>query len=111
MLDILTFVVFAILIAAAIFVIVKLGGLPGKLARQRSHPQADAINVAGWLGLFTVGVVWVLAMVWAFMKPPRVAVGADAVETDNEIATGLKARVETLEAEIERLEREKKPKT
>ncbi len=88
MLDILTFVVFAILIAAAIFVIVKLGGLPGKLARQRSHPQADAINVAGWLGLFTVGVVWVLAMVWAFMKPPRVAVDTVAVETHSEAGTG-----------------------
>ncbi len=111
MLDILTFVVFAILIAAAIFVVVKLGGLPGKLARQRSHPQADAINVAGWLGLFTVGVVWVLAMVWAFVKPPQLAVGADAVETDNKIATGLQARVAALEAEIERLKREKKPNT
>ena len=75
MLDVMTFAVLAILIAAAIFVVVKLGSLPGTLARDRGHPQADAINVAGWLGLFTLGVVWVLAMVWAFTKPPRAGAG------------------------------------
>ncbi len=111
MLDVMTFVVLAILIAAAIFVVVMLGSLPGKLARHRGHPQADAITVAGWLGLLTFGVVWVLAMVWAFMKPPRAAVGADALETNNDTATGLQARVEALEAEIERLKREQESKT
>lgn len=111
MLDVITFVVFAILIATAIFVVVKLGSLPGKLARHRGHPQADAINVAGWLGLLTVGVVWVLAMVWAFMKPARTGAGGDPVETDNETATGLQARVEALEAEVERLKHDKEPQT
>ena len=82
MLDVMTFVVFAILIAAAIIVVVQLGSLPGKLARHRGHPQADAINMAGWLGLLTVGVVWVLAMVWAFTKPPC----ANPVETPDAAA-------------------------
>jgi hypothetical protein len=111
-LDVLTFIVFGILIAAAIFVVAKLGSLPGKLARQRGHPQADAINVAGWLGLFTAGVIWVIAMIWAFTKPPRrAAAGAGAVGTDSDPGAGLQVRVAVLEAEIERLKREKEPKT
>ncbi len=111
MLDVITFVVFAILIAAAIFVVVMLGSLPGKISRHRGHPQADAITVAGWLGLLTVGVVWVLAMVWAFMKSPRAASARMQLSNDNETATELQARVEALEAEVERLAREKEPQT
>jgi hypothetical protein len=42
--------------------------MPGKIAAQRKHPQAEAINVAGWLGLLT-GIVWILAMIWAYIKP------------------------------------------
>jgi hypothetical protein len=57
-------IVFALL---AIGVIVLIAALPGKLAKSRNHPQAVAINVCGWLGLPT-GVLWVLAMVWAFLQ-------------------------------------------
>jgi hypothetical protein len=40
----------------------------GKIAAQRNHPQAEAIKVAGWLGMLT-GIIWILAMIWAYMKP------------------------------------------
>jgi len=45
-LDAFAFVVFAVLIAAAVIIFVSLGQLPGRLARQWGHPQASAINVA-----------------------------------------------------------------
>jgi hypothetical protein len=72
-LDAIAFSVFAVLIAAAIVIIVFLGQLPGRLARQRQHPQAAAINVAGWLGVATLGLLWPLALVWAFVTPTPTA--------------------------------------
>ena len=63
--------VFITIIVSAVAVFVALAALPGKTARARQHPNADAINVAGWLGLLlTMGVVWVLAMIWAYTLPP-----------------------------------------
>jgi hypothetical protein len=68
-LDIFAFVVFGIIIVAAVVIVVFLGSLPGKIAQQRGHPQAAAINVAGWLGLATGGLLWPIALIWAFLKP------------------------------------------
>ena len=58
MLDVLTFVVLGILLSAGLYAAFRLGALPGQLARQRGHPHADAINVAGWVGLLTLGLLW-----------------------------------------------------
>ena len=46
-----------------------LGGLPGRIARQRRHRQAEAIRIMGWLGLLTGGIVWAVALVWAYILP------------------------------------------
>jgi hypothetical protein len=71
-LDIFAFVVFAVLLAAVVFAVVALGSLPGAIARKRGHPQAAAINVASWLGVATLGILWPLALIWAFLNPsPR----------------------------------------
>jgi Protein of unknown function (DUF3302) len=68
-LDAFAFVVFAVLIAVAVIAIVSLGQLPGRLARKWGHPQASAVNVAGWIGVATGGLVWPLALIWAFIIP------------------------------------------
>lgn len=70
--DIMAFVVFAVLLVTAVIIIVLLGQLPGRVAQKRGHPQAAAINVAGWLGLATGGVLWLVAIIWAFMRPVAV---------------------------------------
>jgi len=67
--DIMAFVVFAVLIVAAIILIVTIGQLPGQIALKRGHPQAAAINVAGWLGVITLGILWPIALIWAFLNP------------------------------------------
>ena len=69
MLNLFAFVVLLLAVAAAVFVIVVLGGLPGKIALQRGHHQAEAINICGWAGLIT-GVFWLIALVWAHTQPP-----------------------------------------
>ena len=45
--------------------IVKIHTYPGKIARQRHHPQADAIDVTSLLGLI-VFPFWMAALVWAY---------------------------------------------
>ena len=67
-LDIFALVVMGVLIAFIIFIVVKLGPLPGNIARSRGHPQADAINILGWIGVITLGLAWPLALIWAYTQ-------------------------------------------
>ena len=62
-----TLVVVAML-AAVIYIL--LASLPGKTARARAHPHADAINILGWIGLLLGVAPWLIAMVWARIGPP-----------------------------------------
>jgi hypothetical protein len=45
--------------------------LPGQLARKWGHPQASAINAAGWIGIATGGLLWPIAFIWAFLARPE----------------------------------------
>jgi hypothetical protein len=60
----------------AAYVIYKLGSLPGTIARSRGHPQADAINICGWMGIITI-VLWPIAMVWAHLVPGKPVSGVE----------------------------------
>ena len=91
MLDIFALIVLAVLLAAAIWLVVLIGNLPGKMARAADHPQADAIAILAWVGLLTMGIGWFVALVWARVKP----VGNDAA---------LAQRVEELEQRIQQME-------
>ena len=69
-LDIFAWIVLIVLIVTVIIGFVILAMLPGKIAKQRGHPQAEAINVAGWLGAIAMGIFWPFALVWAFTRSP-----------------------------------------
>lgn len=79
-LDIFASVVLIVLICTVIALFVFLAMLPGRIARQRNHPQHEAVNMAGWLGAIALGVFWPLALVWAFYVSP----GQDLSKTDEE---------------------------
>jgi Protein of unknown function (DUF3302) len=68
-LDAFAFVVFAVIAVVIVVIIVSLGRLPGQLARKWGHPNAAAVNVAGWVGMATGGLLWPLAFIWAFTAP------------------------------------------
>jgi hypothetical protein len=68
--DYLTFVVVIALVGAFLAVVVFVLGLPGRIALARKHPDAEAINIMGWLGFLAV-VPWMQAFMWAF-KPTQV---------------------------------------
>jgi hypothetical protein len=79
-LDVFAFVVFGVLLVAVVVIVVSLGSLPGQIASKRGHPQAAAITVAGWLGVATMGILWPLALIWAFLKPAAAEPSAGALE-------------------------------
>jgi hypothetical protein len=68
-LDYFTFLVLGVLISAGLALAFLIGSLPGKIAVDRRHPQADAIRVAGWFGLLTLGLLFPVALIWAYTKP------------------------------------------
>jgi hypothetical protein len=68
-LDAFAFLVFAVLILVGVIIVVSLGKLPGQLARKWGHPQAAAINAMSWIGIATGGLLWPVALIWAFATP------------------------------------------
>lgn len=91
MLEIFALIVLLVLCAAAIWLVVLIGNIPGNMARQNEHPQAEAISLLAWIGLLTLGLGWFIALVWAKLGP----VGASAV---------LEQRVGELESRLAQLE-------
>jgi CBS domain containing-hemolysin-like protein len=95
--------------------------LPEKVAEQKRHPQAKAIQVLCLLSLVFGGLLWPLAWLWAYSKPVmyKMAYGTDVGdehhgETAEASTTGpgaeatraeieqLRARLATLEAQASR---------
>ncbi len=93
-LDIFALIVMAILLAVVIWLVVLLGSMPGNIAKQRGHPQTEAIQVLGWIGIITLGISWFIAIVWAYTNP----VGRSSTDL------ALDARIKALESQLEQLQ-------
>jgi membrane-bound ClpP family serine protease len=68
--DYVTFAAIFIIGIGFILLAMLILGLPGKIALARKHPEAEAVNLMGWLGFLAV-VPWIQALMWAF-KPTDV---------------------------------------
>ena len=64
-------------VGIAVFWLVHI--LPEKVAEQKRHPQAKAIQVLCLLSLFFGGMLWPVAWLWAYSKPVlyKMAYGTD----------------------------------
>jgi hypothetical protein len=70
MLDLWDYVFFAsvfVLVLAGLMFLLLVLGLPGKIALARNHPDAEAVNLMGWVGFMAI-IPWINALIWAF-KP------------------------------------------
>jgi uncharacterized membrane protein YfcA len=77
---------FAILVSLVLLLIwlyTVLAKMPGDKARERNHPQADAINVLGWIGLLLGVAPWLVALVWAYMRTDTGQVAAATERVNN----------------------------
>ncbi len=92
--DIFALIVMAILLAVVIWLVVLLGSMPGNIAKKRGHPQTEAIQVLGWIGIITLGISWFIAIVWAYTNP----VG------DSSTNVALDARIQAIESQLEQLQ-------
>jgi hypothetical protein len=51
-LDIFAWIVLIVLILSTTAVIIFMAMLPGRIAKRRGHPWAEAVTTAGWITLF-----------------------------------------------------------
>ena len=64
--EIFSLIILLVLVVTILAVWALLGMYPGKIARERNHPQADAIAVCGWWGAITLGILTPLDFIWEY---------------------------------------------
>ena len=97
-LDVFAAFVLLVLIVAAVAIWVALAMLPGRIAKSRNHPQAEAINVGGWVSALVLFVLWPFVLIWAFTKPQTLLEGAGGANSEE--LKKLKDRISNLEAKL-----------
>lgn len=106
-LGVVSLIILAILLVGVLFLILIVAAIPGVLAKKRHSPWAEAINVAGWVGVL-LPPIWMLALVAAFVRPQTgegVQIAISQAET-TELATAianLTQRLTTLQNNIHSL--------
>jgi hypothetical protein len=68
-----SFITLVIIGVAGVLAFILVASIPGQKAKERKHPQAEAINILGWTGLFLGGAPWLIALIWAYTIPIGVA--------------------------------------
>src|SRR5208337_45983 len=68
--DYVTFAAISVMVLSGLALAAFVLGLPGRIAIARNHPEADAVNLMGWVGFVAI-VPWIQALIWAF-KPTDV---------------------------------------
>jgi len=96
--DYITFATLIVLGAAFLVALVFILGLPGRIAIARKHPDAEAVNIMGWVGFLAV-VPWIQAFIWAF-KPTNIV----------DIRRYPKAEDAAIDEEIAKLQDRNRPK-
>jgi hypothetical protein len=94
------FILIAI-VALVVYGLVAVWGLPYEIAKARNHPHADAIGVATWVSLATLGALWPFLWIWAFVYRPDRGWG---FSTSGSAAGDSAGAIAHLEARISALE-------
>jgi Kef-type K+ transport system membrane component KefB len=96
-LDIFALIVLIVLALCGLAVWVLIAIYPGKIARQRNHPQADAISICGWWGALTLGILTPLAFIWAYTNPSVALTGSQKSSASFEAASAHVESEETVQ--------------
>lgn len=77
MLDYFALFILIVLAATVIGGVLLIGCLPGRIARARRHPQAEAVTVCGWMGILSLGLLLPAAYIWAYWRFPQTPNGQE----------------------------------
>jgi uncharacterized BrkB/YihY/UPF0761 family membrane protein len=69
--DLFAWIVLVVLVATVVAVFIALGMMPGRIARRRGHPWAEAVTVGSWATLIFGFVFWPLVLIWAYVDVPE----------------------------------------
>ena len=95
-LDYLALVILLMGLTLVFYGIIYIHEIPHKIAKERDHPHEEAINVAGWLSLFTLHAIWPIVFIWALMHKKQPHGSTEAIAVSPEADTSLRL------AEVER---------
>ncbi|KQO85762.1 hypothetical protein ASF56_24690 [Methylobacterium sp. Leaf122] len=70
LIDIFTWAVLLVVAATLVATFVALGVMPGRIARKRGHPWAQAVAIGSWATLVFGFVFWPLILIWAYVDVP-----------------------------------------
>ena len=77
--------------------IIVVHDIPYEIAVHRGHPHQDAIHVAGWISLFTLGAIWPFLWIWATLYKPGIGWGMLNKETGADSGSGDQLQIEIAE--------------
>ena len=80
------------------FGIIVVHDIPYEIAVHRDHPHQDAIHVAGWISLFTLGAIWPFLWIWATLYKP--GKGWGMLQSIDEKEHALEKEVATLKQQV-----------
>ncbi|MBB5764426.1 hypothetical protein HNR01_004066 [Methylorubrum rhodesianum] len=68
--DLFAWIVLLVVVGTLVATFVALGVMPGRIARRRGHPWAQAVTVGSWATLVFGFIFWPLILVWAHVNAP-----------------------------------------
>ena len=70
MLDYIALVLLIVILALVVYGLIAVWSIPYEIARSRNHPHQEAIGVATWVSLLTLGILWPFLWIWATLYQP-----------------------------------------
>ncbi len=80
--------------------IIAIHDIPYEIAKKRGHPQQDAIHVAGWVSLFTLGVIWPFLWIWATLYREDRGWGFTSGESPDHVIERIEGEIQELRARL-----------
>ena len=101
-LDYIALVLLIIVVLVLFYGVIVIHDIPYEIAKERNHPHADVIHVAGWVSLFTLHVLWPFLWIWATLY--REDRGWGISQTTTEGVALSEQRLDALEARLASIE-------
>lgn len=86
------------IVVLMVYVLIYIHDIPYQLAKERGHPNAEAIHIASWISLFMLHALWPFLMIWATANKPVFLF--QQVEADHQELERLREQVAVLEGQI-----------